>query len=144
MKMDFLPQLKEAAAEAEALFEDMCEFEFTVERGELYVLNPRRGNRTGRAAINIAIDLFVERKITAKTVLARITPADLDEVLEPNLLLVRDNILIARGIAASTGIAVGVLRLIPESGPFPSLTDAPFIAVLREVSPEHIGCATNL
>lgn len=113
---DFLPQLRDAAEKAVAFFEDMCDLEFTVENGKLYVLSCRPGKRTGRAATMVAIDSFVEGLITGKVMLSRITPSDLYEMFDISLLLTSENRLITRGIPVSTGIAVGLLKLTPKTG----------------------------
>ena len=61
----------------------MQDIEFTIEEGRLFVLQTRNGKRTAKAAVQIAIDLVSEGKITKKAALHRLTPDMLDQLLHP-------------------------------------------------------------
>src|SRR6185312_17437089 len=66
--------LEAAGAELEAAFGDMCDIEFTVERGRLWILQARVGQRTGIAEVRIAAEMLEEGAIDADAALARISP----------------------------------------------------------------------
>jgi pyruvate,orthophosphate dikinase len=106
----------QAAAEAlERAFGDMQDFEFTVENGELFLLQTRAGKRTPVAAVRIALDLHDEGLIDAAEALARC-----DSVAEDQLVLQRiaaggaDALPLARAVAAGPGITVGEIALDPQ------------------------------
>jgi phosphohistidine swiveling domain-containing protein len=105
---DLLPQLRDAAVRLEACFQDMCDVEFTVQEGILYVLQARRGRPHPLAALRIATDLFVEGTITGKTLVERVTPAQVEAILKPGIALASDTKEIGRGMSASPGAATGV------------------------------------
>ena len=61
----------------------MLDIEFTIQEGVLYMLQCRAGKRTGTAALNMAMDMLHEKLIDEKTVVMRVDPAQLDELLHP-------------------------------------------------------------
>src|SRR5450756_326884 len=67
----------------EKSFRDMLDIEFTIQEGTLYMLQCRTGKRTGTAALNMAMDMLHEKLIDEKTVVMRVDPAQLDELLHP-------------------------------------------------------------
>jgi len=67
----------------ESSFHDMLDIEFTIQEGVLYMLQCRAGKRTGTAALNMAMDMLHEKLIDEKTVVMRVDPAQLDELLHP-------------------------------------------------------------
>ena len=90
----------------------MCDTEFTIEQGKLWMLQTRVGKRTGAAALRMAVDMTkgtgkgAERwKITKEEALTRVTADHLDSVLHPQFAGTGD--VIAKGLAASPGAAVG-------------------------------------
>jgi len=64
-------------------YKDMQDIEFTIQEGKLYMLQCRAGKRTGTAALNMAMDMLAEGLIDGKTVVTRVAPAQLDELLHP-------------------------------------------------------------
>ena len=74
-------------AKLEAHYRDMCDTEFTIEQGKLWMLQTRVGKRTGRAALRMAVDMTKQRgwKITREEAVLRITAEHLDQVLHPQL-----------------------------------------------------------
>ncbi len=74
-------------AKLEAHYQDMCDTEFTIEQGKLWMLQTRVGKRTGRAALRMAVDMTKQRgwKITREEAVLRITAEHLDQVLHPQL-----------------------------------------------------------
>ncbi len=106
--------LKEVAGELEDIFvllekhfRDMMDIEFTIEQGKLYMLQTRVGKRTAAAALKIAIEMVEEGLITKEEALMRIEPAQLDQLLHPQFDASATYDVIARGLNASPGAAVG-------------------------------------
>jgi len=108
---DFMSDIVHIGNVLESHFKDMCDFEFCVQQGKVYVLGGRPGKRTGKAALRIALDLYLEKVITGTELLDRIEPEHLEEALAPNFVLRPENKLVASGLPASYGLAVGVLTL---------------------------------
>ena len=90
-------------------YKDIQDVEFTIENGVLYMLQTRRGKRTGSAALKIAVDMIKEGLITAEEAIARFEPAHLDQLLHPQFdgLALKKAEFLAKGIDASPGAAVG-------------------------------------
>ncbi len=108
------PALKQAATELERIFQiledhfrDMCDIEFTIEQGKLWMLQTRAGKRTATAALRIAIDMVQEGLIDRETAVRRIDPAQLDQLLHPQFDASASVAVLARGLNASPGAAVG-------------------------------------
>ncbi|MEM4239335.1 MAG: PEP/pyruvate-binding domain-containing protein, partial [Nitrososphaerota archaeon] len=98
-------QLLDIADRLEKYFKDMQDFEFTVERGKLYMLQTRNGKRTAQAAVKIAVDMVKEGLITKEDALARIEPNDLNQLLHRRLDPSAKITPIAKGLNASPGVA---------------------------------------
>jgi pyruvate,orthophosphate dikinase len=94
-------------------FGDMQDFEFTIEQGRLYMLQARTGKRTPLAALRIAHDLVRESSISPADALKRLEGIDLDAIEICELAPPKDVAPIAHAVAASTGVAVGVVVLDP-------------------------------
>ena len=106
--------LEEAGEQLERIFgileqhyRDMMDIEFTIEQGKLYMLQTRVGKRTAAAALKIAVDLEREGVITREEALLRINPAQLDQLMHPQIAKGAERNVIARGLNASPGAAVG-------------------------------------
>ena len=109
-----VPGLEAAGVELDEVFEklersyrDMCDIEFTIEHGKLWMLQTRIGKRTARAALRIAIDMVDEGMIDEKEAVLRIDPAQLDQLLHPQFDQSVTYDIIAKGLNASPGAAVG-------------------------------------
>jgi pyruvate,orthophosphate dikinase len=106
-------QLLEVRQTLERELRDMQDFEFTVERGRLYMLQTRNGKRTGLAAIRIAVDMADEGLITPQEALMRIEPEQLNQLLRPifsaedKQRAVGDGRVVASGLPAGPGAATG-------------------------------------
>ena len=100
-------ELLDVAAKLEDHYADMLDLEFTIEDGELFMLQTRRGKRTGAAAVKIAVDLVNEGRIDRSEALTRVDPAALDQLLHPRVADDTDVEIIARGAPASPGAAIG-------------------------------------
>ncbi len=110
------PNLEEAGKQLEDIFEllenhyhDMMDIEFTIENGKLWMLQTRAGKRTATAALKIAIDMQKEGHITKAEAVQRINPEQLDQLLHPQIDPNADLNVIARGMNASPGAAVGAV-----------------------------------
>ena len=88
-------------------FRDMQDLEFTIQSGQLFMLQTRNGKRTGKAMVKVAVDLVAEGKLTPKDAVLRIDPAKLDEVLHPTIDPKARPPAIAKGLPASPGAAIG-------------------------------------
>src|SRR5664280_3772989 len=106
-------QLMEVRQTLEREMRDMQDFEFTIERGRLYMLQTRNGKRTGLAAIRIAVDMVAEGLISTDEALMRIEPEQLNQLLRPVFSAVdreqavKDGKVLARGLPAGPGAAAG-------------------------------------
>ncbi len=102
-------------AKLEKHYKNMQDVEFTIEEGTLYMLQTRNGKRTARAAIKIAVDQANEKLISKVDALQRVTPTDVDFLLHPQFdgdevkKAKKDGRLLASGVNASPGAAVGML-----------------------------------
>lgn len=96
-------------------YRNMQDVEFTIERGKLWMLQTRNGKRTAKAAIKIAVDMANSRLITKDEAVQRVSPADVDFLLHPQFddnarkAAKKEGRLLAAGVNASPGAAVGVL-----------------------------------
>src|SRR5260370_729852 len=93
-------QFKAVVERLERHYRDMQDIEFTVERGQLYMLQTRNGKRTAKAALKIAVDMAAEGLITQNKAIARIDPASLDQLLHPPLDPTAERDLICAGLPA--------------------------------------------
>ena len=88
-------------------FRDMCDIEFTIEQGKLWMLQTRVGKRTAAAALHIAIEMEKEGLITKEEAVMRVDPEQLDQLLHPQFDKNAAYDVLARGLNASPGAAVG-------------------------------------
>ena len=95
-------------------FCDMQDIEFTVERGRLYLLQTRTGQRTAAAAVRIATDMVAEGLIDAPTAVARVEPEQLDQLLHPVIDAAARATPLCAGLPASPGAASGVAVFDPD------------------------------
>jgi pyruvate,orthophosphate dikinase len=88
-------------------YRDMCDIEFTVEQGKLWMLQTRIGKRTAASAVKIAVDLVKERQISKQEAVLRVDPATLDQLLHPQWDPEAEIHVVAKGLNASPGAAAG-------------------------------------
>ena len=100
-------ELEEVFVTLENHFRDMCDIEFTIEQGKLWMLQTRVGKRTATAALRIAIEMVEEGLITREEAVGRIDPAQLDQLLHPQFDASKKYEALASGLNASPGAAVG-------------------------------------
>ena len=132
-------QLEEVRAKLEGHFADMQDIEFTVQKGKLYMLQTRTGKRTTKAALAIAIDMADAGLISKDRAVARIEPAGLDQLLHPTLDPKAPRHVLAKGLPASPGAAVGKVVFTAADAEAWARRDEKVILVRVETSPEDIG-----
>jgi pyruvate, orthophosphate dikinase len=120
-------------------YRDMCDTEFTIDQGKLWMLQTRVGKRTGAAALRMAVDMTKERgiKLSREEALQRVTAEHLDQVLHPQF---EDNDakVIAKGLAASPGAAVGRVYFTADEAADAADRGEQVILVRTETSPEDV------
>ncbi|RLG26019.1 pyruvate, phosphate dikinase, partial [Methanosarcinales archaeon] len=131
-------QLESIYKKLEVHFKDMQDIEFTIQDGKLYMLQTRTGKRTAKAAINIAVDMVKEGLIDKKTAVLRIKPEQLDQLLHPMIDPASPVEVIAKGLPASPGAAVGKIVFTAERAEELGASEN-LILVRAETSPEDIG-----
>ncbi|MED5263143.1 MAG: PEP/pyruvate-binding domain-containing protein, partial [Myxococcota bacterium] len=109
-------EMPAAYAELVAIYEklekhyrDMQDIEFTIQRGVLWMLQTRNGKRTTQAAVRIAVEMARERLISREEALLRVDASSLDQLLHPMLDPNAQREVLARGLPASPGAAVGTV-----------------------------------
>jgi pyruvate, orthophosphate dikinase len=119
-------------------FRDMQDVEFTVQRGKLWMLQTRNGKRSGRAMVRIAADLVREGLIDQRTAILRQDPNKLDELLHPTVDPEARKEIIARGLPASPGAAIGKIVFTAGAAEQAAAKGEEVILVRTETSPEDI------
>lgn len=132
-------QLVAIRSKLEDHYKDMQDIEFTVQEGTLYILQTRNGKRTGAAAVRIAVELVGENVIDKKEALQRVDPAALDQLLHPMIDPKSKFEVVAKGLPASPGAAVGEVVFTAEDAERADEQGRPVILVRIETSPEDIG-----
>ncbi len=120
-------------------YRDMCDTEFTIEQGKLWMLQTRVGKRTGRAALRMAVEMTTDRriKLTRDEAVARITAEHLDQVLHPQFGASNMEVL-TEGLAASPGAAVGRVYLDADRAVNAAANGEKVVLVRNETSPDDI------
>jgi pyruvate,orthophosphate dikinase len=122
----------------EAHYRDMQDIEFTVERGTLWMLQTRTGKRTAKAALHIAIDMAEAGMITQDEAVLRVEPLSLDQLLHPTLDADAPRDLVAMGLPASPGAAIGEVVLSSDEAERLAKAGHKVILVRTETSPDDI------
>ena len=119
-------------------YKDMQDLEFTIEKGQLWMLQTRSGKRTTQAAIKIALDMVQEGLISKEDALLRVDPLSLDQLLHPTLDPEVEKTLLARGLPASPGGVCGQIVFSSEDAVQFKERGIKTILVRVETSPEDI------
>ena len=135
---DVYKQLAGTFETLEAHYRDMQDIEFTVEQGKLWMLQTRTGKRTARAALKIAVDMAEDGQITHDEALMRIEPLSLDQLLHPTLNPDAPRDVIAMGLPASPGAAIGEVVFSSDEAEELKKSGHKVILVRTETSPEDI------
>ncbi len=121
-------------------YRDMCDTEFTIERGHLWMLQTRVGKRTGRAALKMAVNMTRERpiRLTRAEAVQRITEDHLESVLHPQFAAGASLEVLTRGLGASPGAAVGRAYFSADDAAAGAERGEQVILVRSETSPEDV------
>lgn len=131
-------ELTDIFAKLEEHYTDVQDVEFTIQKGELFMLQTRTGKRTASAAVKIAVDMEEEGLIDKRTAVTRVEPNKLDELLHRRIDPNADATVLAKGLDASPGAATG--KVIFDSDEAAEMGDngERVILVRTETSPEDI------
>ncbi|MFP4520335.1 MAG: pyruvate, phosphate dikinase, partial [Oceanicaulis sp.] len=135
---DVFAQLVEVFEKLEQHYRDMQDIEFTVEQGKLWMLQTRNGKRTARAALKIAVDMVEEGLISEEEAVLRVEPGALDQLLHPMIDDGYERDVIAKGLPASPGAAVGKAVFDSDEAEAMAGQGEKVILVRVETSPEDI------
>jgi pyruvate,orthophosphate dikinase len=122
-------------------FRDMQDMEFTVQQGDLFLLQTRNAKRTGMAAVKCAVDLVKEGLIDKDTAIKRVTPGDIDQCLHPmiDLKSLKGAKPITKGLNASPGAACGRIVFTAKDAEAWHAKKEKVLLVRKDTSPEDIG-----
>ena len=131
-------QLRQIMRRLETHYRDLCDIEFTVERGKLWMLQTRVGKRTAAAAFRIATALIDERLITLDEALERVTGTQLANLMFPQFDPVAERTALTRGMAASPGAAVGRVVFDSATAVEWAARGERVVLLRRETNPEDL------
>jgi pyruvate, orthophosphate dikinase len=134
-------KLVELKDRLEKHYRDMQDMEFTLQEGDLFILQTRNAKRTGAAAVKCAVDMVDEKLIDEETAVSRVTPDQLDQLFHPNIDPKQKQVmeLIAKGLNASPGAATGQAVFSAEEAERWVAVGQKVLLVRKETSPEDIG-----
>ncbi|MGE5343111.1 MAG: pyruvate, phosphate dikinase [Candidatus Omnitrophota bacterium] len=132
-------QLIDFKNKLEAHYRDMQDMEFTIQDGQLFLLQTRDGKRTGFAAVKIAVDMVHEGLISKKEAIMRVQPTALDQLLHPSIDPSEKYQALAKGLPASPGAAIGEIVFTAEHAEHMAQAGKKVVLVRKETSPEDIG-----
>ena len=128
----------EICSRLETHYKDMQDLEFTIERGKLWLLQTRRGKRTARAALKIAVDMTEEGLISEHEAVTRVETDSLDQLLHPTIDPAANRVPLATGLPASPGAACGEIVFTSEEAVELAREGRKVLLVRAETSPEDI------
>jgi pyruvate,orthophosphate dikinase len=131
-------QLHEITTRLEKHYRDVQDFEFTIQEGRLFLLQTRNGKRTAQAAVRIAVDMVTEKLITEEEAILRVEATSLDQLLHPRLDPKAKVQLLATGLAASPGAAVGQAVFDADTAAERGAAKQRVILVRKETTPDDI------
>ena len=135
---DSYQQLRKIMRRLETHYRDLCDIEFTVERGKLWMLQTRVGKRTAAAAFRIATQLVDEQLITMDEALERVSGAQLAQLMFPQFDIAAGRNLLTRGMAASPGAAVGKVVFDSATAVAWQARGERVVLVRKETNPEDL------
>jgi pyruvate, orthophosphate dikinase len=131
-------QLIDTMRRLEENYRDMQDIEFTVEDNELYLLQTRSAKRTAAAAVKAAVDMVDEGLISREEAVARIDPAQLDQLLHPMIDPAAEWEVATKGLNASPGAACGAIVLDADTAEQRGRAGESVILVRWETTPDDI------
>jgi pyruvate,orthophosphate dikinase len=120
-------------------YKDMQDMEFTIEHGKLWMLQCRNGKRTAAAAVRMAVEMVEEGMLNKEEAIMRVGADQLDQLLHPMLDPKAKKNVIATGLPASPGAAVGRAVFNAEDAEAWAAKGEKVILIRNETSPEDIG-----
>ena len=123
----------------ETHYRDLCDIEFTIQQGKLWMLQTRVGKRTPAAAFRVATQLVDERLITSDEAVTRVTGDQLTSLLFPQFDKNAEKKVLTKGMPASPGAAVGEIVLNNEQAESRVAAGASVILVRRETNPDDLA-----
>jgi len=122
-------------------FKDMQDMEFTVQQGELFLLQTRNGKRAGTAAVKCAVDMVAEGLIDKNTAIMRVTPQHLDQLLHPMIdtAALKQAKSLTKGLNASPGAATGRIVYNAKDAENWHARGEKVLLVRKDTSPEDIS-----
>ena len=136
---DLYQQLVDVRNALEAHYKDMQDMEFTIEHKKLWMLQCRNGKRTAAAAVRMAVEMVNEGLLTKEEAIMRVGADQLDQLLHPMLDPKANKKVIANGLPASPGAAVGRAIFCAEDAEAWAAKGEKVILIRNETSPEDIG-----
>lgn len=131
-------ELEDIFEKLEQHYKDVQDVEFTIQEGDLYMLQTRTAKRTAKAAVKIAVDMVQEGLIGKETAIDRVDPEQLDQLLHPSFDPEADKEVVATGINASPGAAVGKVVFTADEAVEHAEEGERVVLVRTETSPEDI------
>jgi pyruvate,orthophosphate dikinase len=131
-------QFADTCKRLEQHYKEMQDIEFTVERGQLFILQTRNGKRTAQAAIRIAVEMVEEGIIDKKTALLRVDPDQLNQLLHRRIDDKYQRTLLAKGLPASPGAATGQVVFDADEAEELGNAGKKVILVRPETTPDDI------
>lgn len=119
-------------------FKDIQDLEFTIERGKLWILQTRSGRRTVEAALRVAVDMTHEGLISREEAIERIEPSSLEQLLHPAIEADAPRDILATGLPASPGAAIGEIVFSSEEAEKARQRGIKVILVRAETSPDDV------
>ena len=132
-------ELRGIMTRLETHYRDLCDIEFTVQQGKLWMLQTRVGKRTAGAAFRVATQLVDEKLVTDDEALERVTGDQLTQLLFPQFDADAAKTRLAKGMAASPGAAVGRIAFNNEQAESMAAQGIKCILVRRETNPDDLA-----
>ncbi len=131
-------ELRAIMRKLETHYQDLCDIEFTIQEGKLWMLQTRVGKRTAAAAFRVATQLVDEKLITKDEALERVTGEQLTQLMFPQIAAETEKVLLTRGMAASPGAAVGRVVFNNKEAEEAASKGEKVVLVRRETNPDDL------
>jgi pyruvate,orthophosphate dikinase len=131
-------QLLEVMQRLQDHYRDMCDIEFTIEQGRLFILQTRVGKRAAAAALRIAVEMQEEGMIDEREAVLRVEPSQLDQLLHPQFDPAAEYTAITKGLNASPGAAVGRVYFTADAAEEHHNAGEAVLLVRPETSPDDL------
>ena len=131
-------ELLDVMQKLQSHYRDMCDIEFTIEQGRLFILQTRVGKRTAAAALRMAVEMQAEGLIDKREAVLRVEPAQLDQMLHPQFDPAASYKAVTKGLNASPGAAVGKVYFTADDAEAHHEAGESVILVRPETSPDDL------